>query len=267
MQKSIEAYTKWLLTEVPSNDRSNGVFYVDDPKSLPNILLDGDFAEPRISENLPNGIFVSLYSAAISILWKAESAAIVKVPHDTPILSTPACEDDGLFADNKWCDDEGNAYLLLHWQMFPKPFHHYHELIDQFKDLKGVDKLEDYKLNMETVVKASEHAASLNGGDPYYEWTTERVVDHLRNDDQNMVQFSGFNLPVCYIDREEVAKGDCDGEVRSDTSFILTLLTIAHSAKSYSLYLTASLIASTQNLALARSIWNAGNMNAMRANR
>ncbi|KAJ5833978.1 hypothetical protein N7447_000004 [Penicillium robsamsonii] len=214
MQNSIETYAQWLLTETPSNDRSNGVFYVDDPKSLPNILLDGDFAEPRTVENLPDGIYVSLFSAAVSLLWKGEHASVVKVPHDKSSLSIPPCEDEKMFNGNKWCDGEGNAYLLLGWDNGVRRYPWEDGLVENFKDLKGVDKLGDYKLSIEIVVKASEHAASVNGGAPYYEWDTNRVIDHMGNDAQNMASFSGFNLPFCELSSTSVGLNvhDCDGE-------------------------------------------------------
>jgi hypothetical protein len=218
MQNSIEDYANWLLTSVPSNDRSNGIHYVDDAKSLPNVLLDGDWAEPKTSPNLPDGIYVSLFSAAISILWKGELANVIKVPHDVKFLSTPVCEDEKMFGDNRWCDNDGNAYLLLKWKTdwFHNPWED--DLPGKFMDLKGVDKLGDYRLSVENVAKASEHAASLNGGAAYYEWDVERVMDHFSQDANNMNQFSAFNFPFCELNNtfEPLDVDDCDGEVRND---------------------------------------------------
>lgn len=219
MQKSIETYAHWLLTEVPSNDRSNGVYYVDDPKSLPNVLLNGDFAEPRVTEILPNSIYVSLFSAAIAILWKGESANVIKIPHGVSFLPN-ACEQENFFEGNSWCDGEGNAYLLLGWDTTGKwakaPWDG--GLVDKYKDLKGIDKLSDYKLDIETVVKASEHAQSLNGGEPYYEWNTDRVIDHMNGGEQNLARFSGFNLPFCELhDFEGLDNENCGAEVSDRT--------------------------------------------------
>lgn len=216
MQKSLESYTRWLLTSIPENDQSKGVKYTDDPKSLPNVLYDGDFAEPKTSDVLPDGIYVSLFSAAISVLWGNEAAAVVKVAHDDPSLSIPPCEDEEMFNGNKWCNDAGDAYLLLSWPSktwFNNPWDD--NLPGSFQDLKGIDKLEDYRMSIETVVKASENAASLNDGNPYYEWDPEKVIDHMAKDDANLEQFAAFNLPFC--DLGTLAGGiddeNCDGEV------------------------------------------------------
>lgn len=221
MQNSIESYGKWLLTEIPKNDRSNGEFYVDDAKALPNVLLNGDFAEPRISPNLPDAIYSSLFSSVISLLWKGEAACVVKIAHDDPTLLTPPCEDEKMFNGNKWCDNGGNAYLLLNWRTdwFESPLEE--GLAGKFMELKGVDKLEDYRLSIENVVKASEHAASLNNGYPYYEWDTTKVMGHMGNDEGNMAGFSAFNLPFCEVKNEgrSIEVDDCDGEVKIDNPF------------------------------------------------
>ncbi|KAJ5519801.1 hypothetical protein N7463_000254 [Penicillium fimorum] len=216
MQNSIETYTQWLLTEIPSNDRSNGVYYVNDPKSLPNILLNGDFAEPRTSDILPDGIYVSLFSAAIAILWKQELATVVKITHEVP-LSKLVCEDENAFKGNKWCDGEGNAYFLFRWEHLWNDTPWQGGLADEFRNLKGVDKLGDYRLSIETVVTASEYAASLNRGQPFYEWDTTKVIDHMNQDEQNMARFSGFNLPFCQIEDgiPLVAPDKCDNECQT----------------------------------------------------
>ncbi|KAJ5781026.1 hypothetical protein N7457_006186 [Penicillium paradoxum] len=214
MQNSIEQYSRWLLNEIPSNDRSNGVFYVDDPQSLPNVLLNGDFAEPRTVKRLPDEIYISLFSAAISILWKGEAANVVRVPHNTLVTSVPPCEDENFFSENKWCDSEGNAYLLLGWDRGKYKVPWQEGLADSLKDLKGLDKLGAYRLDIETVAKASEHAATLNNGNAYYEWNTERTIEHMRGGEHTLAKFSGFNLPFCDMgDYYPLEEDECDNEI------------------------------------------------------
>ncbi|OQE37747.1 hypothetical protein PENCOP_c009G01851 [Penicillium coprophilum] len=222
MQNSIETYTRWLLTSVPSNDRSNGIYYVDDPNSLPNVLLNGDFAEPITSPILPDSIYVSLFSAAIAMLWKGEAASVIKITHDVPSLSKPICENEDVFKGNKFCDSEGNAYLVFRWDTSWNETPWQKGVADKFKKLKGVDKLGDYRLTIETVAKASEHASSKNGGKPYYEWDTNRVIDHMNEDPNNKVQFSGFNLPFCKLgpmwnggQYELLESDECDAECQT----------------------------------------------------
>ncbi|KAJ6142475.1 hypothetical protein N7471_001928 [Penicillium samsonianum] len=199
MQKSIETYTQWLLTSIPSNDRANGINYIYDPKSLPNVLLDGDFAEPRISDVLPDGIYVSLFSAAVALLWKEESARVVKISHELPTLSKLVCDHEKVMYGNKWCDSEGNAYILLGWDKtwFKTPWDQ--AAAESLQDLKGIGKLQEYRLSIEIVSTASEYASLLNGGRSYYEWNTARVIEHMNQDEKNMAKFSGFNLPFCEI--------------------------------------------------------------------
>jgi hypothetical protein len=224
MQQTVEDYANWLLTSTPENDHSKGQYYTDDPKSLVNILVDGDWAEPQTVPNLPDGIYVSLFSTAISILWKKELASVVKIPHDAKFLSTPVCEDEKMFGDNRWCDGDGNAYFLFHWttDWFKKPWDD--EIPGKLMDLKGVDKLGDYRLSVENVVRASENAASLNNGNPYYEWDVEKVMDHFEKDANNMNQFSAFNFPFCDVGNSDpLDKDECDGEVRNDIPYLLVL--------------------------------------------
>ncbi|KAJ5374035.1 hypothetical protein N7517_006041 [Penicillium concentricum] len=213
MQKSIETYTQWLLTSIPSNDRDNGINYIYDPKSLPNVLLDGDFAEPRISDVLPDGIYVSLFSAAVALLWKEEGARVVKISHELPTLSKLVCDHEKVMYGNKWCDSEGNAYILLGWDntYFRTPWDQ--AATENLQDLKGIDKLQEYRLSIEIVSTASEYASLLNGGRSYYEWNTARVIEHMNQDEKNMAKFSGFNLPFCNI---APSAYDVGGEVLLD---------------------------------------------------
>ncbi|KXG45680.1 uncharacterized protein PGRI_034470 [Penicillium griseofulvum] len=222
MQMGIEKYTRWLLTSIPSNDRSHGVWYIDDPNSLPNVLRDGAFAEPITSDVLPDSIYVSLFSAAIALLWRGEPAGVVKITHEYSKLSKPICENKDAWKGNKYCDDQGNAYLLIRldssWNTTPWD----DGIEDKFKKLKGVEKLGDYRISIKTVVKASEHAASKNGGRPYYEWNPSNFIDHINEDPRNRVEFSGFNLPFCELglfrgggDPGLLDRDECDTECQT----------------------------------------------------
>ncbi|KAJ5436709.1 hypothetical protein N7445_007594 [Penicillium cf. griseofulvum] len=199
MQMGIEKYTRWLLTSIPSNDRSHGVWYVDDPISLPNVLLDGAFAEPITSDVLPDSIYISLFSAAIALLWRGETAVVVKISHEVPDLSKPICENEDVFKGNKYCDGEGNAYLVFRWDSSWNKTPWDEGIADKFTKLKGIEKLKDYRIAIETVATASEYASSKNGGRPYYEWDTSKFIDHINENEHNRVRFSGFNLPFCDI--------------------------------------------------------------------
>jgi hypothetical protein len=222
----IEKYTRWLLTSIPSNDRSHGVWYVDDPNSLPNVLRDGSFAEPITSDVLPDSIYVSLFSAAIALLWRGETAVVVKISHEFSKLSKPICENKDVWKGNKYCDDQGNAYLLFRldtsWNTTPWD----DGIADKFKKLKGVEKLEDYRISIKTVVKASEHADSKSGGRPYYEWNPSNFIDHINEDPRNRVEFSGFNLPFCELglfwggkQPGLLERDECGTEVRNGDPF------------------------------------------------
>jgi hypothetical protein len=109
MQNVMQDYTSWVLQSTPVNDPDNSYYYCDDPRALLCLLEDGFFAEPVIEAVLPESIFVSIYSGAISILWANGQAVVVRVHPDEPTLDTPPCEIEGFFEGNILCDDDGYA--------------------------------------------------------------------------------------------------------------------------------------------------------------
>lgn len=218
LQTGIEKYTQWVLTTIPKNDRDNGIRYIDDPKSLPNVLLDGEFAEPKTLDVLDDSLYVPIFSSAISILWKEQLTFVVKVPvDDTALGGEKPCDLDEFFNYNKYCDDDGNAYLLLKWLENPYNSAPWHDgLVNKLKDVKGVRELERFHMGVETVVKASAHAWELNGKKPYYEWTTDKVVDHFAESERNLAGFAAFNFPYCDLSKGgyHIDKDKCSAEVR-----------------------------------------------------
>jgi hypothetical protein len=218
MQHVIEDYAHWALQSIPTNDPDNFVYYCDDPHAMPRLLEDGFFAEPVIEGVLPDSIFTSLYSGAISILWGNEQAVVVRVHPDEPTLDTPPCETEGFFDGNVFCDADGYAWLLIHYpsngDIFQTPDQ---DIMDTFKSLKGVDKLGDYGMTIETVVRATQNAANRNGGKPYYEWSQDGVMEHFSEDPKNLEQFVAFNLPYCDLvpgtEDLTIDYMECDAEV------------------------------------------------------
>lgn len=226
MLKGIEAFANHVLVDTPED--TDDYYYADDPAGLPQLLKDGTFAESVSVSMLDERIYTSLFSGAITTSWASENAIIVKVHKDEPTLITPPCETDGFFYGRIWCDDEGTAHLLL---KFPEPNTWYkdpmsRDVIDEFGDVPGADDLEDFGLSIEIVARGSELAASLNDGNPYYEWDAESALDHLLENADDVAKFSTFNLPVCELDTvdfegnfmdyiERLDDDDCGAEVRT----------------------------------------------------
>jgi hypothetical protein len=93
--------------------------------------------------------------------------------------------------------------------------------MDTFKSLKGVDKLGEYGMSIETVVRATQNAANRNGGKPYYEWTQDRVMEHFGLDEANLNEFVAFNFPFCDLEpgTEDltIERMECDAEVNTSS--------------------------------------------------
>lgn len=217
-----------MLTSVPEQDRDNDIYYIDARGSLPSIIEDGSFAEPVQVDRLPDNLYASLFSGAITELWNNEQAIVVKIPSDEYILDTPPCDDKNLFAGRRWCDESGNQYTLLKYPELGS-------FVDEpwtddgrsaWMDLPGYDKLEDFQLSIEAVAKATENAYYKNDEEAYMDWNPDTTFDFLLEDDNNLVQFVTFNFPFCDLagdpdafgswkrDDEDtrIDKDDCDGE-------------------------------------------------------
>ena len=226
MLKGLESFATTVLVDVPENDPANGVYYSDDPKGLPQILKDGTYAESVSVSILDERIYASVFSGAITTLWRNERASIVKIHADEPTLETPPCETDGFFDGRLWCDDDGTAYVLLKFPAkdtwYDNPMNS--DVIDEFKDVPGADDLGDYGITVETVARSSDLACSLNGDKPYYEWDAQGTIDHLTDNPDDLSGFSTFNLPVCELDTTTwdgsswdvppIDDDDCGAEVR-----------------------------------------------------
>jgi hypothetical protein len=206
-------------------DRDNDIYYVDDPRALPSLLKDGDFAEPIPVDRIPDNLYASLFSGAVTELWNQEQAIVVKIPSNESTLSTPPCEDDSLFAYQSYCDDDGNRYVLLKYpelgSWLDVPWSD--ETKDAFKDLPGYDSLEDYGLSIESVARGTEHAYYRNGEASGMDWNPETTAEFLMEETNNMIQFVTFNFPYCDLagdpdsfgystEFEKVEDGDCDAE-------------------------------------------------------
>lgn len=210
MIRGLTDYGNKVLSDVPVNDPDNDIYYASEPQGLPQILKDGTFAESQSVDSLDERIYASLFSGVISHIWKDERAFVIKIFSNEPTLDDPPCETDDFFTDRIWCDDDGNAFVLL---KHPAKDHHPSEPMssdvqDDFKDLKGADHLEEYGVNIEMVAKSSSLASSLNGGKPYYEWKPERAIEHLTDYPDDLSTFSSFNLPYCELEANSASTGE-----------------------------------------------------------
>lgn len=210
MIKGLESFVNKVLIETPED--SDDYDYAEDPTGLPQILKDGTFTESVSVSSLDERIYTSIFSGAITTVWRNERAVIVKVHSDEPTLDDPPCETDDFFKDNIWCADDETAHILL---KFPEKNTWYKDpmskdVIDEFKDVPGIDDLEDFGINIETVARGSVLASKLNDGKPYYKWDADATIDHLKDNTDDLAQFSTFNLPVCELDTKSFDGSDAD---------------------------------------------------------
>lgn len=226
LQETLQDYARHVLTDTLENDRDNGIRYIDDQTGLPYIINDGSFAESIPVDRLPDSIYASLYSGAITELWNKDQIIVVKIPADESVLDAPACDESGPFVGRRHCDEDGNSYVLLRYpelgSVVPPPWTD--EAKSAWMDFNGYDKLEDYGLSIEAVVGATEHAYQRNGEQSGYEWDAETAAEFLMEDENNLVQFVTFNFPFCDLwgnpdnfggaglEYDKVDHDDCDAD-------------------------------------------------------
>lgn len=208
------------MIEIPVNDPENNVYYGDNVYDLPGLLADGKFAEPVIADVIPESIYISLFSAAITNLWEKEHAVVIKVHPDEVRIETPPCKSSKFFEGNSWCDEKGQAFILLKYpdRSYGAPSHS--DVLHAMKNLPGIDKLEDYHMDIGTVVRATEVAANKNGGKPYHKWDPKNTLDHMLESEDNMKEFVTFNFPFCDLTHDAQPERDpphdiCDDEVNN----------------------------------------------------
>lgn len=227
LQTALEDYARWVLTETPNNDRANGIYYIEDQRALPRQLSTGAFAEAIEVDRLPDNLYASLFSGAITELWNKDQVIVVKIPSDESLLDGPACDESGPFVGRRYCDDDGNSYVILKYpelgSWLDRPWDD--STREAFMDVNGIDKLEDYGLSVGAVAIGTETAYIRNNNEPGYGWNPETTMEFLMEDPENMINFVTFNFPFCDLGLHEPFLGRVEDEACDAECQILYSLT------------------------------------------
>lgn len=219
-QEKLEKYVNEWGTDLiekpvdPQNDPYEKKWYSQQAKSIPQILENGDFAEkPKsdVKDKISDKIQEHFKAAAITYMWSQEKVFIATV--SGKVIDTPACEVDlSKWGITTWCNDDGVAHFFVKSKTKPA-----FEL--EIDPAPGVDKLADYDLEQEVLIKAA--IASQKSGGYLKEWSKDAV---LAEDASEGIKV--FNLPVCNLDKKWTNKNGWVDLRDADVSRSLSRLTL-----------------------------------------
>ena len=215
LTQGLEDFVDQRLNIVPTGPAGD-TFYREDPTELPQILANGDFAEPTV--NLPAGISDNLRTVLsahiVNKLWTDQKAFITKFSQTALARggtgADPCGGNDNVFnSDNKFCDEDGNAYVLqkipndaiLSGEAEGVEFSR-RSLIDlSLTRLPGAEALSDFGLDVQTIAQSSESNQNRFG------FMTAPAIEEVFSSfgdftpaDMDIKKSMIFTLPVCDLD-------------------------------------------------------------------
>ncbi|ORX97851.1 hypothetical protein BCR34DRAFT_607114 [Clohesyomyces aquaticus] len=157
------------------------------PEDLVQIRMNGEFTADKTGAIAPNepAMMGALYSVVINLLWNSEHIIVVKI--DAKTWDDSICGGAPIWGGNTYCTAD-----LAHADT-----------------VEGIDKLEDYKLDLGKVVTASEWAQSIT-----MKWRSEVSGEVMRSAFGHGQLGTAFNLPFCDLERLVAAHGrgwTCNG--------------------------------------------------------
>ncbi|KAL4949483.1 hypothetical protein BDW69DRAFT_188283 [Aspergillus filifer] len=187
-----------VLEDMPVDDPDNGKAYADDTQGIIKIFQNGGFAEPIDVPAVPDRVLAALTSDLINEVWKPQKPFVIKTTVHQTGMGVCAALDQ--WKDSIFCDGE-DIYLLVVWQdaFFhvlgnPSPFPS-----RLFIGLDGKDKLGDYDMSLELIIRSAMDWQSATGdfGAPRTKDATYTYLLNLLNDGIKDYQTLLFDMPVC----------------------------------------------------------------------
>ncbi|KAL3470226.1 hypothetical protein BJX99DRAFT_264439 [Aspergillus californicus] len=187
-----------VLDDTPVNDPDNGKAYSDDTQGLIKIFQNGGFAEPIKVPAVPDRVLAALTSDLINEVWKPQKPFVIKTTVHQTGMGVCAALDQ--WKDNIYCDGE-DIYVLAVWQ---DAFFHVLGTVSPlpsrlFIGLDGKDKLDDYDMSLELIIRSAMDWQSATG-DFGAVRTKDRMYQYLLNLlDEGLEDYQTllFDMPVC----------------------------------------------------------------------
>lgn len=192
-----------ILPGIGLNPLYAGTIYVDDPTQAPSLLGNGTYAVPLpdIPESVagPTGTLAAAFAApAINYFWQSARTVVVKASVHS--LSKDPCQGDNFFPkNNKYCDNEGNMFVLVSLPAEPD--------LASFGSTDALNppgfyNISNFGLNVETITTAAYNNQLANGINS--NGSSSNFVSAVAAMDPRDIQLSDlvfFNLPVCFLDQ------------------------------------------------------------------
>ena len=145
-------------------------------------------------------------SVAINSLWSQGKVFVLKANKDSlHTASATPCNTPGQgpgfdSSGNKWCDDQGNVFIIMRWLTDDETPEIYDPRNAGSMDAPGVQNLGDYGLDYVDAIKTSYARQQRTGNfssadDPNGFANTIANVNDVNNIDPSL--YLGWNLPVC----------------------------------------------------------------------
>ncbi|KAK3057771.1 hypothetical protein LTR09_000846 [Extremus antarcticus] len=191
------------------------VTYRDSASELPSILFEGDFASatPNLGDLFQDDLMSVIGSFLVNQFWNDARTIVVKATQAdfAEGSNSNICEGDNIFpASVKFCDGEGNAYIL---QTPPTVDEQSRAglsagaLTDQtLFDTPGFSSIGEFNLDVETITQTAVRNQEANGygGVP----SNQDFSETIANQDPNNLSFKNslfFNMPVCDLSKTTIS--------------------------------------------------------------
>lgn len=202
------------------NNAYKDVWYADQERSMPRVLVGGDFATKPTSatgDQYAAKITRWFSIAALAYIWTAEKVIIIRVAEKTG--GTAPCDLDWDALNTEATCVDGKAYVFHKLKTgYDRSFKANSRTLDKAPGISNVNS-DDYDFKLEDLIRAAEDAQQSGGFQR--KWTADDAAQKTADNFGKDIPIF-FNLPICYLD--DVWDGDIAG-----TSEMVSLCSHTHS--------------------------------------